>query len=452
MSDALLQCRGCDGSIEGGDEFIDALGSVWHVAHFRCSWCLCVLSNGFFAHGGKPYCPHDFYAAFAETCIKCGGKVIDEIIHANRNAYHRRCFVCDVCGVLLPMDFNCREGRILCDAHANESIPHLPTREEAEKKEMEEALHQSASSVVLRENTRAKEFQLKGFHAAAEKELKDENEQLKTRIQELEKSITVIQNELSQEKKRAFLLEKQVKSGAEEIERIKKAAPLTQSTGAGELTQLRDRLKIYDQELKDANAQIDELTTKLTAVETKGKRDAQEIVSKAREITKKAELRTEEAEKRAAKAEEQLRLLIEKIKSSQNLSSVAREFSPSTDNATLQKTENTSSIPSPSPPTASTLSPPPPPPPLTGPIVSIRIPTSETTITSQSTQSTQRVQIPAATPERSGMLSAIQAFDRTRLSKTNTQTAHAPSRGADSVQLQMQAILARKMLPGNDDD
>jgi len=65
----LPQCQLCHLQIAG--DFIEALGSSWHVDHFLCNHCHIPLTetfgqDGFFEHQGNQYCETDYFNLFID--------------------------------------------------------------------------------------------------------------------------------------------------------------------------------------------------------------------------------------------------------------------------------------------------------------------------------------------------------------------------------------------------
>lgn len=59
-------CKGCNFTIDSGDNYLEALSAFWHESCFNCAVCHCDLKNvGFFGVSGKPVCSNHKNARIA---------------------------------------------------------------------------------------------------------------------------------------------------------------------------------------------------------------------------------------------------------------------------------------------------------------------------------------------------------------------------------------------------
>ncbi|NXT19806.1 LPXN protein, partial [Syrrhaptes paradoxus] len=77
---------------------LTALDQTWHPEHFFCAHCGKVFGDdGFHERSGKPYCRQDFLAIFAPKCHGCERPVTDNYLSALGGVWHPECFVCAEC-------------------------------------------------------------------------------------------------------------------------------------------------------------------------------------------------------------------------------------------------------------------------------------------------------------------------------------------------------------------
>ncbi|PGH11393.1 hypothetical protein AJ79_04894 [Helicocarpus griseus UAMH5409] len=75
-----MLCSECGGALR--DLYISALGRKYHMNHFTCHACKQVIGPGdnYYIHGGKAYCRDDYSAKYADRCYGCGMSIMDQYI------------------------------------------------------------------------------------------------------------------------------------------------------------------------------------------------------------------------------------------------------------------------------------------------------------------------------------------------------------------------------------
>ncbi|KAL1453455.1 hypothetical protein WDU94_007593 [Cyamophila willieti] len=93
-------CHSCNIPIDGN--LVKALGKTWHPEHFCCSYCGQVLhSPKFHVYRGLPYCPEDYATLCLKRCSGCDLPIEDVVVMGLGKPWHRKHFVCILCGVPL---------------------------------------------------------------------------------------------------------------------------------------------------------------------------------------------------------------------------------------------------------------------------------------------------------------------------------------------------------------
>jgi len=135
------RCADCNQPIVG--RYVQSRGKYYHVDHFKCSKCGEVLrGKNFVLHHNKYFCPKDG-AVIVNRCAYCKNELDiadnDNVIFNKKN-YHKRCFVCRVCGMRVdPDNAKSFHGR----PHCNECYAE---REKEEKTEGPKKHSPSASN------------------------------------------------------------------------------------------------------------------------------------------------------------------------------------------------------------------------------------------------------------------------------------------------------------------
>ncbi|XP_024830975.1 leupaxin isoform X3 [Bos indicus] len=101
------------------DKVLTAMNQTWHPEHFFCAHCGEVFGEeGFHEKDKKPYCRKDFLGMFAPRCGGCNRPVLENYLSAMGTVWHPECFVCGECfsgfstGSFFELD-----GRPFCELH-----------------------------------------------------------------------------------------------------------------------------------------------------------------------------------------------------------------------------------------------------------------------------------------------------------------------------------------------
>lgn len=114
-------CVACGKVIK--DQFVRALGEIYHLDCFRCIDCdeICVSKFFPFKEDGvtKPLCETDYFRRLDLICAKCGGALRGPHINALNKKYHLDHFTCTVCNVVFQPNASYYEynGNIYCQNH-----------------------------------------------------------------------------------------------------------------------------------------------------------------------------------------------------------------------------------------------------------------------------------------------------------------------------------------------
>ncbi|KAI9594269.1 hypothetical protein BDF19DRAFT_479388 [Syncephalis fuscata] len=82
-----------------------ALDRYWISSHFRCAHCKFSFANGtFVAHGGRAYCPYDYFSLYGQRCHSCHMVIRDGCVRELGHIWHTDCFRCEDCGIPLKKD------------------------------------------------------------------------------------------------------------------------------------------------------------------------------------------------------------------------------------------------------------------------------------------------------------------------------------------------------------
>lgn len=144
-------CAGCHQPIMGRS--LTALGKAWHPEHFVCARCHEPFSGGkFFEKDGKPFCEAHYQELFGVPCAKCNKPVASNGIELSGHMYHKGCFQCQTCEVVL--DSANKSYQFQSKPMCRKCYMRLPTkvRKAAEKADAEERKNEKK-----REKAREKE-------------------------------------------------------------------------------------------------------------------------------------------------------------------------------------------------------------------------------------------------------------------------------------------------------
>ncbi|CAI4227120.1 unnamed protein product [Auanema sp. JU1783] len=121
------RCARCDELIFG-EECTEAEGRTWHLHHFQCADCACILGGKkYMQRNGKPVCLNCFHSAESPLqCTSCRGKIRTNHPHISQNDLHWhadvRCFSCCVCSKnLLGLKYSLLDNRLYCGFNGCES-------------------------------------------------------------------------------------------------------------------------------------------------------------------------------------------------------------------------------------------------------------------------------------------------------------------------------------------
>ncbi|KAH0787215.1 LIM domain containing protein [Histomonas meleagridis] len=111
------KCHACGNAVVG--RYVKNRGRYFHVDHFVCSQCECVLyGRNFIIHHDKYFCPKDGQH-YLRRCSYCKNEfdgMEQDLVTWHKKVYHGRCFVCRICGTRCDVDnAKCFHGRPHCD-------------------------------------------------------------------------------------------------------------------------------------------------------------------------------------------------------------------------------------------------------------------------------------------------------------------------------------------------
>lgn len=90
----------CCGKALGG-QCVTCNNQTFHKECFKCFSCKDALTEKFFLVNGRPVCGKCSQDReninSLKTCKKCKEEIKEEVLMANQNFYHARCFTCDHC-------------------------------------------------------------------------------------------------------------------------------------------------------------------------------------------------------------------------------------------------------------------------------------------------------------------------------------------------------------------
>lgn len=113
------RCGGCDELIFS-NEYTQAEDQNWHLKHFCCFECDCVLAGETYVmEGDKPVCKPCYMSNYAVKCSACQGPVEPEAQRVSYGEHHwhaePRCFRCAGCSAsLVGQRFMVAQGFLFC--------------------------------------------------------------------------------------------------------------------------------------------------------------------------------------------------------------------------------------------------------------------------------------------------------------------------------------------------
>ena len=127
---AKAKCRGCNIQIEGKSvKAADGrLTGRWHKACFVCKTCKEPFTTAdFYVINNHPYCEQHYHEKNGSVCSGCHKGIEGQYLETSSNSgpngregkkYHRRCFTCFDCRMVLSEDYFETGGRVYCERHA----------------------------------------------------------------------------------------------------------------------------------------------------------------------------------------------------------------------------------------------------------------------------------------------------------------------------------------------
>ena len=95
----VISCAECGGDLRGHTHCV-ALDKSWHIAHFKCAQCSCMLFGfSYFLSEGSPYCEGCFKQKLGVICKKCSQPLLLNTPHlrVGLDAWHIECLRCFSC-------------------------------------------------------------------------------------------------------------------------------------------------------------------------------------------------------------------------------------------------------------------------------------------------------------------------------------------------------------------
>lgn len=113
------RCGGCDELIFS-NEYTQAEGQNWHLKHFCCFDCDCILAGETYVmENDKPVCKPCYMKNYAVKCSACQGAVEPEAQRVSYGEHHwhaePQCFKCSGCSnCLIGQRFMAMQGFLFC--------------------------------------------------------------------------------------------------------------------------------------------------------------------------------------------------------------------------------------------------------------------------------------------------------------------------------------------------
>uniref|UniRef100_A0A8C2HLC1 Testin n=1 Tax=Cyprinus carpio TaxID=7962 RepID=A0A8C2HLC1_CYPCA len=121
------RCAGCDELIFS-NEYTQAEGHNWHLKHFCCFDCDCVLAGETYVmENEKPVCKPCYMKIHAVCCTACQNPIEPEAQRVSYGEYHwhaePQCFQCSCCSKgLMGQRFMAMQGMLLCSVECKKKI------------------------------------------------------------------------------------------------------------------------------------------------------------------------------------------------------------------------------------------------------------------------------------------------------------------------------------------
>ncbi|KAM4040350.1 testin-like [Anomaloglossus baeobatrachus] len=121
------RCAGCDELIFS-NEYTQAEGQNWHLKHFCCFDCDCVLAGEIYVMvNDKPVCKPCYVKNHAVTCQGCHNAIDPEVQRVSYSGFHWHassdCFLCSCCSkCLIGQKFMSIEGMVFCSVECKKKM------------------------------------------------------------------------------------------------------------------------------------------------------------------------------------------------------------------------------------------------------------------------------------------------------------------------------------------
>uniref|UniRef100_W5KWI3 Testin n=1 Tax=Astyanax mexicanus TaxID=7994 RepID=W5KWI3_ASTMX len=121
------RCGGCDELIFS-NEYTQAEGQNWHLKHFCCFDCDCVLAGEIYVmENDKPVCEPCYMKNHAVRCAACLKPIEPEAQRVSYGEHHwhadPQCFLCSGCSkCLMGQRFMALQGKLLCSVECKKKV------------------------------------------------------------------------------------------------------------------------------------------------------------------------------------------------------------------------------------------------------------------------------------------------------------------------------------------
>uniref|UniRef100_A0A3Q4B0T7 Testin n=1 Tax=Mola mola TaxID=94237 RepID=A0A3Q4B0T7_MOLML len=121
------RCGGCDELIFS-NEYTQAEGQNWHLKHFCCFDCDCILAGETYVmENDKPVCKPCYMRNYAVKCASCQGAIEPEAQRVSYGEHHwhaePQCFKCSGCfKCLVGQRFMAVQGHLLCSVECKKKV------------------------------------------------------------------------------------------------------------------------------------------------------------------------------------------------------------------------------------------------------------------------------------------------------------------------------------------
>lgn len=110
----IVKCKNCNKNIQGN--IVSAMGNTYHPNHFLCVKCEEPIGGQkFYSKNGAPYCEEDFVKEFLTKCYECQEQIDKRILKAMGRNYHEEHFICIKCRrQLASLSYIIKDGEPIC--------------------------------------------------------------------------------------------------------------------------------------------------------------------------------------------------------------------------------------------------------------------------------------------------------------------------------------------------